>query len=222
MHLSKRQLLRIAGGLAVLLLGLLIWRYQNVWQHWHTQTLTQAKIVAMVRQQRGIDVFLVVPLLVCFSIIPGAPVSTIGVVAGICFGKGWGALLNVIGITLGNLISQRVFGLIEARHVKDKSNKIVQGIAHMRHPLWGITIGYTIPFIPTSLVSMATVQASVRQRPLALATLLGSIPTAILYAVGGDALIKANFKTVMIVAIVVILLAGLLWVIRHDRQEKTA
>ena len=152
----------------------------------------QSALVAQVRRHRAIDILLVVPLLICFSIIPGAPVATISVVAGICFGKGLGAVLNIIGITLGNLIAQRFFGRVTARRDQQPS-KLVTAIGKMC-TLIRIVIGYTIPFIPTSLVSLAAIETAVTPRQLAAATLLGSMPTAIIYAWGGDELIKAHSR----------------------------
>ncbi|WP_262351130.1 TVP38/TMEM64 family protein [Lactiplantibacillus plantarum] len=156
--------------------------------------------------------------MICFSIIPGAPVATISVVAGICFGKGLGAVLNIIGITLGNLIAQRFFGRVAARRDQQPS-KLVTAIGKMRHPLLGIVIGYTIPFIPTSLVSLAAIETAVTPRQLAAATLLGSMPTAIIYAWGGDELIKVHFKNALMLVGLLVLLLGLLWLIHHDRQR---
>ncbi|RRK09576.1 TVP38/TMEM64 family protein [Lactiplantibacillus garii] len=218
LKLSKRQLISTAAVLAVLLVSLLVIRYHGTWEMLRAQVFDQTTIVAQVRRHRAVDILLVVPLLICFSIIPGAPVATVSVVAGICFGKGLGAALNVVGITLGNLIAQRVFNRVTEKQSATKPSKIVDEIANMRHPLLGIVIGYTIPFIPTSLVSLAAVKTGVRSRQLGMATLLGSIPTAVIYACGGDELIKAHFKNALGFAVVVVLLVGLLWLIHRDRR----
>lgn len=219
--LSKRQLIGIAIGLAVVLIGLLVIRYHGTWELLRQQVFDQETIVAQVRRHRTVDILLVVPLLICFSIIPGAPVATISVVAGICFGKVLGAGLNIIGITLGNLIAQRFFGRVTARQTA-KPSKLVAEIEQMRHPLLGIIIGYTIPFIPTSLVSLAAAKTEVTRQHLAWATLIGSIPTAVIYACGGDELIKAHFKNAFGVIAIVVLLVGLLWLIRRDRRATAA
>ena len=216
--LTKRRLVSGALILAVLLIGLLIYRYHGTWALFQHRVFDQQTLVAQVRQHRAVDILLVVPLLICFSIIPGAPVATISVVAGICFGKELGAALNIIGITLGNLIAQRFFGHVTAHREKAPS-KLVTAIGKMRHPLLGIIVGYTVPFIPTSLVSLAAVETAVTARQLTWATLIGSMPTAIIYAWGGDELIKAHFKNALILIGVVVLLAGLLWLIHHDRRR---
>jgi uncharacterized membrane protein YdjX (TVP38/TMEM64 family) len=216
--LTKRQLIVGAALLALLLIGLLVYRYHGTWELVQHRVFNQDALVAQVRRHRAVDIGLVVPLLICFSIIPGAPVATISVVAGICFGKGLGAVLNIIGITLGNLIAQRFFGRVTA-HRTQKSSKLVTAIGNMRHPLLGVIIGYTVPFIPTSLVSLAAVETAVTRRQLAWATLVGSMPTAIIYAWGGDELIKAHFKNAALVIGIVILLVGLLWLIHHDRRR---
>ncbi|MFC6182167.1 TVP38/TMEM64 family protein [Lactiplantibacillus daowaiensis] len=217
--LSKRRWIILAVSLALVLVVLIGVRYHGTWQLLTTKPFSQAEIVAQVRRHLALDVLLVVPLLMAFSFIPGAPVSAVGIIAGICFGKGLGAALNIVGITLGNLMSQHVYGLLEARHTTRQPAKIVQSIEQMRHPFLGIVIGYTIPFIPTSLVSLAAVRTQTSTRQLMTATLIGSIPTAVIYALGGDALIQAHFKNLLWLAGVVILLLGLLWIIRQDRRR---
>lgn len=214
---SKHRLITIAALLAGALIVLLAIRYHGTWELLRSQVFDQSAIVAQVRRHRAVDILLVVPLLICFSIIPGAPVATVSVVAGICFGKGLGAALNIVGITLGNLIAQRVFERV-TENQQHKPSKLVDAITQMQHPLLGIVVGYTIPFIPTSLVSLAAVKTRVTRVQLALATLIGSIPTAVLYACGGDELIKAHFKNALGLAVVVVLLIGLLWLIRRDRR----
>ncbi len=215
---NKQRLIGIAVVVAVLLIGILIYRYHGTWTLLRERVFSQDAIVAQVRQHRAVDILLVVPLLICFSIIPGAPVAMISVVAGICFGKGLGAVLNIIGITLGNLIAQRFFGRVSERRTKEPS-KLVAQIGRMRHPLLGIMIGYTVPFIPTSLVSLAAVETAVTPRQLALATFVGSIPTAVIYAWGGDALITAHFKKALVLAVIVVLLLGLIGLIYRDRRR---
>ena len=116
--LTKRQLIVGAALLALLLIGLLVYRYHGTWELVQHRVFNQDALVAQVRRHRAVDIGLVVPLLICFSIIPGAPVATISVVAGICFGKGLGAVLNIIGITLGNLIAQRFFGRVTAHRTQ--------------------------------------------------------------------------------------------------------
>lgn len=218
-RISKRKLIILAATLALMLVALIAYRYHGTWQLLSTRSFSQAEIVSQVRRHMALDVLLVVPLLILFSFIPGAPVSTVGIVAGICFGKGLGAVLNIVGITLGNIISQHVYGLIEARHTTDEPAKIVQSIENMQHPLWGVIIGYTIPFIPTSLVSLAAVKTNVSTRQLTVATLIGSMPTAIIYAFGGDELINAHFKSLLWLVVIIVLLVGLLWIIRKDRRR---
>jgi len=215
---NKQRLIGIAIIVAILLIGILVYRYHDTWTLLRTRVFNQDAIVAQVRQHRAVDILLVVPLLICFSIIPGAPVAMVSVVAGICFGKGLGATLNIIGITLGNLIAQRFFGRVTDRRTKEPS-KLVTEIGRMRHPLLGVIIGYTVPFIPTSLVSLAAVETAVTPRQLAIATFVGSIPTAVIYAWGGDALINAHFKKALILAGIVVLLVGLIGLIYRDRRR---
>ncbi|KZU56864.1 hypothetical protein [Lactiplantibacillus plantarum] len=45
------------------------------------------------------------------------------------------------------------------------------------------------------------------------------MPTAIIYAWGGDELIKAHFKNALMLVGLLVLLLGLLWLIHHDRQR---
>lgn len=73
--ITKRQLIGGAVLLALLLIGLLIYRYHGTWELIQHRVFDQSALVAQVRRHRAIDILLVVPLLICFSIIPGAPVA---------------------------------------------------------------------------------------------------------------------------------------------------
>ncbi|MCG0591033.1 integral membrane protein [Lactiplantibacillus plantarum] len=107
--ITKRQLISGAVLLALLLIGLLIYRYHGTWEIIQHRVFDQSALVAQVRRHRAIDILLVVPLLICFSIIPGAPVATISVVAGICFVKGLGGSVKYYWHYAGQLDCTTLF-----------------------------------------------------------------------------------------------------------------
>lgn len=64
--LTKRQLIVGAALLALLLIGLLVYRYHGTWELVQHRVFNQDALVAQVRRHRAVDIGLVVPLLICF------------------------------------------------------------------------------------------------------------------------------------------------------------
>ena len=87
-------------------------------------------------------------------------------------------------------------------------------------------LGYMIPVIPSAPVSYAVVKARLRGPKITAAVIGGSLPTAFLYAFGGDALLRGSYRRLLIVGGgLLLLIAGVLLfrrlhhVVRRYRQE---
>ncbi|WP_054690412.1 hypothetical protein [Fructilactobacillus florum] len=82
----------------------------------------------------------------------------------------------------------------------------------------GLVIGYSIPIIPSSLVSIQA--ANVQQRfgrPLVtLTAMLGTFPVSLIYALGGNALLKWNpLQLVLLVLLLAIFLLTANWLLTN-------
>ena len=89
----------------------------------------------------------------------------------------------------------------------------------MRHPKLGVIIGYSIPFIPSFLVNVAATDLKFPANQLFGLCLTGSLVTSALYSFSGDALFQGNFKLLILLIGVMVVLVGLVWLIRMDRKR---
>ncbi|WDF83196.1 VTT domain-containing protein [Lacticaseibacillus pabuli] len=129
-----------------------------------------------------------VVVIVLFAVTPGAPTSVTAFVAGAVLGRWLGFTVDVIGLTIGNLIQSRLFQRINA-HREEPTSHIYRWLVHFKYPVTGLVIGYAIPFIPTVFVNMAANATKMNLRTHFLACLLGSSVAAFIYAFSADLLV---------------------------------
>ncbi|MBM7642177.1 VTT domain-containing protein [Streptococcus loxodontisalivarius] len=167
-----------------------------------------------------LDYLLLVLITALMSAVPFLSSSLIAVVNGVILGPIFGALVNLLGLSLGNLT---VYFLLSELHIKEKTKKMgnfVEDLSRFKNKALGLTLGYMIPFIPSFLVAYTAVDLKVRKRTIVMAILLGALPSSILYANGGDALIEGNFKRILGLLVVLGLIAALYSLVKRRRQHK--
>ncbi|MFD1471203.1 TVP38/TMEM64 family protein [Companilactobacillus mishanensis] len=204
MSSSKKIRIVIAIFAFTLLVIICIRQYSNIAIAIHS--FNRLDFLKQIRDQTPLDAFLLILLLAGFSIIPGVPVSVIAVLTGVIFGNFLGAVINVVGVTLGNLTAQKIFQYFHEKVDIKKSPKLISEINKMKYPMLGIAVGYMIPFIPTSLVSLAVTDIKLNRRFILIATVLGGIPMSIIYSFGGNAIIESHFKLLIILILIVVVL----------------
>ncbi|WP_099974152.1 TVP38/TMEM64 family protein [Lactobacillus terrae] len=216
---SSKKYIYLTSLLAVIIILIIILRE---WGNLRPvfSMLNLEKFLTSIKQYRFLDIFLFLLLLACFSIVPGLPVSVIGILSGIIFGKIIGSFINVTGMVAGNLIAQRIFiNFNEHIDKRKKKTKFGQKIRSMNHPSMGIVIGYAIPFIPTSIISLTSVSTNLSRKKVITATIIGSLPMAIIYALGGNAIIQSHFKELVVLSVIILLLVLLIFLIDKDRKK---
>lgn len=179
----------------------------------------KALLMKSVRSHGFSTGILLVLLLCLFSAIPGFPVAVIGVLVGLCYGPLIGSLINILGNVLGNSL---VFYLIPKFKLIDKSkasNHWVKIISEAKHPYLSLTFGYMIPMIPTILVNYTASLLKIPWQDFIKITLIGVLPTSIIYAFGGDALFKGHTKTSLILIASVLVFALLIVLIDKNRRQ---
>ena len=70
--------------------------------------------------------------------------------------------------------------------------KLLTYIENFKHRFIGISLAFSIPFIPSALVNYACVQMKLPTRTRILATLIGVTPLSVVYAVSGDLLLNSG------------------------------
>lgn len=173
-------------------------------------------LIESIRSHGLKDAYLLILLIILLSAIPGLPVSVICIPVGICYGPYLGTLINLIGIIGGNLL---VIGLFKQTKLtqRKRPNRVLTDIQHMRHPYYGLTLGYMIPVVPAFLVNLTVIKLKVPFNTLISIVSIGSLPTAILYSLGGDALFKGDYVRIIPI---ILLIFGLFLLIKQIKKER--
>lgn len=216
-----KRILIIIGIIAIILLWISLGfdyhhRFQLIFiqPHFNRQTL-----ISILRHYGSLDFILLFALMTITDAIPGLPGSVIGVMSGVFLGRQLGFLINVTGMVCGNTLSMLIikhFGLSKS---SKKHHKIVSMIMNMRHPILGLTIGYAVPMIPTVFANYTATKLHLQWYQLLTCMLIGAIPSAWLYACGGDAFLRGHNGIGTTALVGVVLLVFLILIIRHDRRK---
>lgn len=147
--------------------------------------------------------------------IPGTPVAVVCIFNGVLYGPWKGLLMNLIGEVLGNLFVVYLlshFNFIKkSRHLK----KQLVFFKRFKNLAVAIILGYAIPFIPASFTGYVAVKMKMKLTKLTACIALGTFPTAILYAFGGDAVFKGNkLRTIIIIGLILLILIGFVGIYR--------
>lgn len=206
--------------LLIVLIGLVWFNYHDKIQLLFNSSNDYETVVRQFRQYGPLDIVLFELTIIVSSSVPGFPSSIVAVLAGVCFGQWVGFAMNIIGITVGNVIQASLLAILR-KHIEQKARPIIyHRLLTMRHPRLGIILGYCVPIVPTFLVNLATARLRIRQPELTILCLLGSIPLSAIYSFGGNALIQKNLHQVIIILILLVGLAILITIINRDRRQR--
>lgn len=220
MNKQKRRRFKIA--ITIIVIGLIIvigWRFRLQFNDLVHAMSNRQLLIDTFQHHGPIDLITYTALLVVCIWLPGAPVAVLAIAAGVCFGHWTAFLLNVIGMTIGNFVAANVIPDFFKTPTHGFSSKLYADLLKIRHPRLGIILGYTIPFIPSTVINLAAKRLITRREQLLGLCMLGSVTPAFLYAFGGDAALRGNLKALLPVVIVGALLFGLIWVIHIDRKR---
>lgn len=208
--------------IAAILAAILAIRFHSEIQNVLHDVTNRQQLVNDFQHRGPLDFFLFTVLLIVMTWIPGAPYAIVAIVAGVCFGHWTGFFMNVVAATLGNFSTASVLPLITKDSDRRSKSRLYQDLLQIKHPSFGLTLGYAIPFIPSTAVNMASATLIRSRAHLFLICLVGSLPTAAIYAFGGDATLHGNALRVAIISIIAVLLFGVIIVIHRDRKDKNA
>lgn len=218
---SKKLMIILAVILVILLVFFGVREFKTITVA--MSSLNQMDFLSQLRKQTPTDAILLFFLLAGFSIVPGTPVSVVAILTGIVFGQVIGSLINAVGIIAGNLLAQRIFMYFHEKADVKKTPRIIKTIQKIKYPMIGIILGYMIPFIPTSVISLTVSDVKLSRKFIVIATVIGSLPMAIIYSCGGAALIESHYQLlVWIVAIIAVMLIAVYLVNRnYDDRDVT-
>lgn len=181
----------------------------------------KTRILNSVRSHGVATGILLIFLVAIFTAIPGFPISAIAIFIGVCYGRLTGSFMNIIGCSLGNILSIYLIRDFKLDNKSKKSGHWIETLSKSKHPDISLTIAYMIPFIPSVLINYTTNQLNLTFKQFIWIVIIGAIPSSVLYAYGGDALFKGNFKAIIILIVFILILVGVFWIINKKRQPKT-
>lgn len=205
--------------IGIALLGGLGWHY---WHSLQALRLPQLNRAAFIQTFRGDGIAATIPLallLMAVSLIPGAPNAVIAVLNGVCLGAPLGFVVNVVGLSCGNALGAILVDHLAIKRQSQKHSRLLDDLLKAQHPRIGVALGYSVPFIPNTLVHVAAAELKLPRRVLNGLIALGSLPTAFFYAFGGDAALRWRPGRLTVALILLVASAGVILVIRRDRRK---
>jgi len=149
------------------------------------------------------------------------PSSIVMVAHGALFGVLWGTMLSLIGS-----VGAAVFGFAIGRRGGALLERVVTPAERARASSilarWGtlaIIVTRPVPLLAETVAIMAGA-SSMTWRAIIVASIAGSLPPALLYALTGAAV--ANLQNTALMFGIVLLVAGLFWVVGKSFSRKVA
>ena len=186
-------------------------------KEWINAKHDQAFLREVFKQANFQNALILISLMILSSAIPGVSSSIFCIFVGLLYGPLLAIPMNIIG----NLTSFEILRRLEKPEKSKRMEKLLNYIENFKHRFIGISLAFSIPFIPSALVNYACVQMNLPTRTRILATLIGVAPVSIVYAVSGDLLLNIRPIRIPLVAVLAILLfISLVIYFIHFRKEK--
>lgn len=148
-------------------------------------------LLRMVRKHGTQDlVFLFLLNIICVAI-PFLSNGIFCVLNGALFGPEIGMAVNWVSDVLGQILVMTLLTKIY-NPKKLQHSKIYNLLMGQDYPQAGLTVGYSLPFIPSATVSYANLLINKRKKKRLIPVAIGSIPLAYLYAYGGDSILHLD------------------------------
>ena len=216
---DKRLLMGLGLGLSFLFVVALLHDFgPEVHLLLHYHAADRPELIKLVRAHGAQDLIFFLLLIGLLNAVPGASNSLVCILVGLCYGPAIGLAVNWLGNVGGNVAC---FGLIKhlsfSKHFQP--NRILTNLMHHKHPLVGLTLGYMIPIVPSVLVNYACGQLKVSRLQFLLMVAIGMLPTSVLYAFGGDAIMHGDLKRLGVIGILIVGLVALRQVLGWKRHR---
>ena len=186
----------------------------------------ESKTVAYVQEYGARGIPILISLAALQYIIVIIPTPAVGVLIGLCYGAFWGPVIFLIGCALGNLfvfisvrqlhgmITPHLSHLIKHKTKKEsKQDKLlsIEQLNKLQRPWLIVLFCFLIPGMPTTPITYLFARSKIPVYKFILATVTGSAPVAIVYAVLGNHLSEGNYTNAIIMTCIIIaIITGIL------------
>ena len=174
-------------------------------------TADESSVVAYIEAYgaRGVPVLISLSALQVILLVIPAP--AVGVLTGLCYGALWGPLIFLAGCAIGNLfvfVSVRQLSGIITPHVRHrpKHKKLLskEQLEKIKRPELAVFLFFLIPGLPKSALPYLFATTKISLLKYMAASVAGSAPAAVMYALLGDHISKGNYTTAIVIAAVVL------------------
>lgn len=201
----KNKFTKILLVIFLLLIALFVWNHRGDLSSFH---INQTELIEKIRSHGPIDIIILAALIIIVIMIPGAPTAPFEIASGVVFGPILGSILNLISAVIGNALLIWIMVKFEVGN-SSSQNKILDKVEKMKNPRFGLSIAYMIPIIPTFLIDYTSNKLNYSLKNFLPYIIIGNIPISILYAVGGDAILEKNYKKIIVLLSIILLILGL-------------
>lgn len=177
----------------------------------------------------ALSIPLVMALTTFIALFPVIPYPLIGGLVGAAYGGVWGGFITWFGSTMASMI----FFLFVRYAYRDFGSGLLHKYKRLdrlaqfgdRHVFWFVVFTRMIPFIPSMVVNGYVALRPVQMGTFFLASALGKIPSAVLFAMVGNALVndwKSLFYVVGVYAVFLLVTYALYTLYQTKRRAKKA
>ena len=110
--------------------------------------------------------------------------------------------------------------------MKDNDSKLKKHFAGFKNVInavenqeLGIMLGYMIPVIPTLLINYHVAKIKLPWRRWVLYVTIGVLPSSLLYALGGDAVVTGNLRLIIVLLVIFIAISLLGTYIKRKKNK---
>ncbi|GFH41781.1 hypothetical protein Hs30E_03320 [Lactococcus hodotermopsidis] len=158
--------------------------------------------------------------------IPGFPPSSVSILSGLCYGAFLGAAVSIVGIFISNsllfLFSREIQSfLFDEKSSSKASNKIGSLIDKAKSERQVIFVVYLVPIVPNLILPIVFSNRGMTYRTFILSVLTVAVPSTFLYCLLGERVSNGDFKTALILLIVILAILVTAWlIITKSRRKK--
>lgn len=153
--MTKKRLFFIGiAGLILVFLWPLLNNFIPLIKEWTNAKHDQAFLREVFKQANFQNAMILLSLMILSSAIPGVSSSIFCIFVGLLYGPLLAIPMNIIGNTFGNLTSFEILRRLEKPEKSKRMEKLLTYIENFKHRFIGISLAFSIPFIPSALVIM--------------------------------------------------------------------
>lgn len=194
----RRLLTGLAIFFAILYVGWALSRYWDVLLGLFQPKKNLTHLTQQFSHANALD-FVVLTLLTALgSAVPFLSNGVLAIFNGVVFGPWLALVMNLGANILGNWIMIKVLDRIQLVGHEQKFSRQLAVLERLNQPYLATCIGYMVPIFPTLLVNYLVIKANLEPRYWLVSVAVGVFPTSCLYAFGGDAIVKGNFRLLLI------------------------